>query len=232
MATFVGADKGAGEKSFENLKASIKKAENSRPERLLYALGIPGIGAATAKLIAKHCHYKWDVISHLTRDQLKDIEGIGDVLADSYVSFFTDPDKVRMVNDILELVTLDETEEDAPQFLDGYTFVITGSLNGYENRDALKAEIERVGGHVAGSVSAKTSYLINNNLTSTSGKNKKAHELGIPIINEEVSLYSKAISRWVPSGVARRSRERSGRLCGGISKKRDISGFTDRKVGF
>jgi DNA ligase (NAD+) len=176
---------GAGEKSFENLKKSIEKARHTRPERLLYAFGIPGIGAANAKLIAKACHYKWDTISHLTKEELMTIDGIGDVLADSFVGYFRDPEKNRIVSDVLDQVELDETEEDVEQFLDGLTFVITGSLHGYDNREQLKAEIERFGGHVSGSVSKQTSYLINNDVTSTSGKNKKAHELEIPIIDED-----------------------------------------------
>jgi NAD-dependent DNA ligase (contains BRCT domain type II) len=115
-------------------------------------------------------------------------------MADAYVAYFADADKQKIVGDILAVVRLDETEEVTEEFFGGVTFVITGSLEHYENRDALKAEIERAGGKVAGSVSAKTAYLINNDLTSTSGKNKKAHELGIPIIDEET------VMKWLEAG--------------------------------
>ena len=122
---------------------------------------------------------------------LLEIDGIGDVLADGYVKFFKDPEKAAGVRDIEALVTLDETEEEKDDFFDGLTFVITGSLEFYENRDALKAEIEKAGGKVSGSVSSKTSYLVNNDINSTSGKNKKARELGIPVIDE------KTVKSWL-----------------------------------
>ncbi len=182
---------GFGEKSFANLAASVEKAKNTTPERLLYALGIPGIGVANAKTIASACGRKWRKMTALTKEELLEIDGIGDVLADGYVKFFADPEKAAGVRDIEALVTLDETEEERDDFFDGLTFVITGSLEFYENRDALKAEIEKAGGKVSGSVSSKTSYLVNNDITSTSGKNKKARELGIPVIDE------KTIKSWL-----------------------------------
>ena len=182
---------GFGEKSFANLVASVEKAKNTTPERLLYALGIPGIGVANAKTIASACGRKWRKMTALTKEELLEIDGIGDVLADGYVKFFKDPEKAAGVRDIEALVTLDETEEEKDDFFDGLTFVITGSLEFYENRDALKAEIEKAGGKVSGSVSSKTSYLVNNDITSTSGKNKKARELGIPVIDE------KTIKSWL-----------------------------------
>jgi len=185
---------GFGDKSFDNLVASVEKSKDTTPERLLYALGIPGIGVANAKLIARACHESWTTMQALTREDLLKIDGIGDVMADAYVAYFADADKQKIVGDILAVVRLDETEEVTEEFFGGVTFVITGSLEHYENRDALKAEIERAGGKVAGSVSAKTAYLINNDLTSTSGKNKKAHELGIPIIDEET------VMKWLEAG--------------------------------
>ena len=115
-------------------------------------------------------------------------------MADAYVSYFANPEKKKLADDVLSMVRLDETEEAGDDFLAGIAFVITGSLKHYDNRDALKAEIERAGGKVAGSVSAKTGYLINNDVTSASGKNKKAKELGVPIIDEET------IRRWLESG--------------------------------
>ena len=115
-------------------------------------------------------------------------------MADAFVSWFDDEENQKTVSDLLAEVTLDESYEAAGTAFEGLTFVITGSLNHYANRDALKGEIEAAGGKVAGSVSAKTSYLINNDLTSGSGKNKKAKELGIPIIDEET------VKGWLEAG--------------------------------
>lgn len=185
---------GFGVKSFDNLQKSVKVASKTTPERLLYSLGIPGIGVANAKVIAKACDRKWSVMESLTREQLTEIDGIGEIMADAYVSYFDDECHKQVVAELLEVLTLDETVEEGEEFLKGITFVITGSLNYYENRDALKAEIERAGGKVAGSVSAKTGYLINNNVNSTSGKNKKAKELGVTIIDEET------IRNWLEKG--------------------------------
>lgn len=188
------AMEGFGVKSFENLVASVEKAKDTTPERLLYSLGIPGIGVANAKLIIKACGRKWKKAVALTREDLVEIDGIGEIMADAYVSYFANPEKKKLADDVLSMVRLDETEEAGDDFLAGITFVITGSLKHYDNRDALKTEIERAGGKVAGSVSAKTGYLINNDVTSASGKNKKAKELGVPIIDEET------IRRWLESG--------------------------------
>ena len=185
---------GFGDKSFDNMVASVEKSEDTTPERLLYALGIPGIGVANAKVIARACHEKWSAIQSLTKEDLLAIDGVGDVLADGFVAYFADPVKSKIVEDILKVVRIDETEEARDDFFANVTFVITGSLNNYENRDALKAEIEHAGGKVAGSVSARTSYLINNDVNSTSGKNKKAHDLGVPIIDEAT------VSRWLETG--------------------------------
>lgn len=179
---------GFGAKSFENLKTSIEKAKNTTPERLLYSLGIPGIGVANARLIAKACRQKWSDMEKLTFDELTEIDGIGDVMAKAYTEFFGDIEKQKIVKDILDQVHLDETSEKTGEYFSGLTFVITGSLNHYENREELKDEIEKGGGKVAGSVSSKTSYLINNDVLSSSGKNKKAKELGVPIINEETVI--------------------------------------------
>lgn len=176
---------GFGKKSFENLCKSVEKAKDVTPERLLYSLGIPGIGKANARLIAKFCHNKWESIENLTFDELVSIEGIGEIMAKSFRDFFDKEENKRTVADILAAVRLDQSEEEQSEELARMTFVITGSLNHFENREALKERLEKAGAKVAGSVSAKTSYLINNDLTSVSGKNKKAKELGIPIISEE-----------------------------------------------
>ena len=185
---------GFGEKSFENLTTSAERARRTTPERLLYALGIPGIGAANARLIVRAARSNWRKIQSMTMEELTAIDGVGEIMAQSYVSFFQNPEKKKILEDLLEVLILDETEETRGEVFQGMTFVITGSLEHYENRDALKAEIEKAGGKVAGSVSGKTSWLINNNVNSTSGKNRKAHELGVPIINEET------VRKWIAEG--------------------------------
>ena len=186
---------GFGEKSFTNLKNSIEKARNTTVQRFLYSLGIPNIGTANARIIAKHCHNSWQRVQNLSKEELVTIDGIGEVMADAFVGFFANPDKAQIVEDLLKEIHLDEEFEAGGTAFEGITFVITGSLNHFENRDALKAEIEKQGGKVSGSVSAKTGYLINNDLLSQSGKNKKAKELGIKIIDEET------IMKWLETGV-------------------------------
>ncbi len=177
---------GFGQKSFDNLIVSTKKAAETTPARLLYALGIPNIGVANAKMIAKECQNNWTKIQSLTEEELSSIDGIGDIMAKAYVEFFRDEEKLGEVNRLLEVLSLDETfVQSAGGALTGKTFVITGKVFHYENRDAVKAAIEEAGGKTASSVSAKTDYLINNDITSGSSKNKKAKELGVPIITEE-----------------------------------------------
>lgn len=177
---------GFGQKSFENLMNALERARKTTPDRLLYSLGIPGIGAANARIIAKACKNKWDKMQAITEEELAEIYGIGDVMAAAYVDFFAKGENREIVADLLSQLELDERfEETENRILEGKTFVITGSLNHYENRDALKAAIQQLGGKAAGSVSKKTDYLINNDITSGSSKNKKAKELGVPIITEE-----------------------------------------------
>lgn len=177
---------GFGQKSFENLMNAVEQARYTTPARLLYSLGIPNIGVANAKLIAKACKNKWKNIESITEEELSAIDGIGDVMAAGYRSFFDREENCRTIADLLSELTLDESFEDTgEQIFEGKTFVITGSLKHYENRDAIKAVIEERGGKAAGSVSKKTDYLVNNDIESGSSKNKKAKELGIPIITEE-----------------------------------------------
>lgn len=176
---------GFGEKSFDNLIKAADKASHTTPDRVLYALGIPNIGVANARMIARACHNKWSDIQNLTEEQLVSIEGIGDIMAKAYVEYFAKPENVRQVADLLSVLDIDESFEETGSTLEGKTFVITGSLEHFENRDAAKAKIQELGGRVAGSVSAKTDYLINNDISSGSSKNKKAKELGVPIITEE-----------------------------------------------
>lgn len=176
---------GFGEKSFNNMQKAIDDSRKVKPEKLLYALGIPGIGVANAKLISKACKAEWDKIESISKSELLEIDGIGDVMAAAYVSFFDDEENKAKLARLKAELDIDESFEETGALLKGLTFVITGSLNHYANRDELKALIESLGGKVSGSVSAKTSYLINNDTTSTSGKNKKAKELGIAVIDEE-----------------------------------------------
>lgn len=175
---------GFGEKSYNNLISSIDKARNTTPARLLYSLGIPGIGVVNAGAIAKACRNKWNEIINLHEKALLEIDGIGDILSKDYVKFFNDENNKNDVNKLVEELQIDESYEDTGKKLEGKVFVITGSLKYYENRSALKREIETQGGKVTGTVTSKTDYLITNDISSGSSKNKMAAELNIPIIDE------------------------------------------------
>ena len=179
---------GFGEKSYENLMTSIEKARTTTVERLLYSLGIPGIGVATAKLIAKAFDGNIEKIRCATLEELTEISGIGDIMAQAYVDFFAKEENRQQLDHILAEVRLEKAESNAAAVFDGKTFVITGSVDKFKNRNELKAYIEERGGKVAGSVSKNTDYLINNDNMSSSSKNKTAKELGIPIITEEEFL--------------------------------------------
>lgn len=177
---------GFGQKSFDNLVAAADKAAETTPARLLYSLGIPNIGVANAKMIAKECRNNWEKIQSLNEDELAAIDGIGDVMAKGYVKFFADDENRRLIDELMEVLKLDESfEETGSGSLSGKTFAITGKVHIFDNRDAVKAAIEAAGGKAASSVSTKTDYLINNDISSGSSKNKKAKELGVPIITEE-----------------------------------------------
>ena len=176
---------GFGETSYENMINAIEASRKADMAGFLYGLGIAGFGVANAKLIVKS--YKSDIsaIMNASAEDLVEIDQVGDVLARDFVAYFADEKKRAEVEKLLneiEFVIEENTEE---QDLEGMTFVITGSLETYPNRDALKKEIEDRGGKVAGSVSAKTAFLINNDINSNSSKNKKAKSLGVPIITEE-----------------------------------------------
>ena len=186
---------GYGEKSFENMLKAADKARHTTAARLLYALGIPGIGSANAKVIAAYAGGDMAAVRTLTKEDLMTIDGVGEVLAEAFTAYFgTGLSEEAMseaqkrhnadLDDLLSELVIEQPQTAGTQDMAGLTFVITGSLVNYANRDALKEEIERRGGKVAGSVSAKTSYLINNDVNSTSSKNKKAKELGIPILSE------------------------------------------------
>ncbi|MDR1027924.1 MAG: NAD-dependent DNA ligase LigA [Clostridiales Family XIII bacterium] len=177
---------GFGERSYDNLIAAANAARHTTRARLLYGLGIPGIGTANAKAICAACDYDWARIETVTAEELITADGIGDVLADNFVHWFADPENRARVARILEQVRFDGAEgRSSGDNLSGLTFVITGSLSAYPNREALKAYIEDRGGKVTGAVSEKTDYLINNDKASASSKNKKAKQLGVTILSED-----------------------------------------------
>lgn len=176
---------GFGEKSYNNLVASINKARKSNAVRLLYSMGIPNVGYSTSKLICKYFRYNWNDIENAAFDQLIEIGGIGDIMAEGYVKFFSDEKNKIIINDILKEIELEQIQvSTTEQIFENINFVITGSIEQFKNRDELKAIIESKGGKVTGSVTSKTNYLINNDNLSGSSKNKKAKELGISIITE------------------------------------------------
>ena len=179
------AMEGFGEKSYENMLKAAEVSRDTTCARLLTGLGIPGIGGAVAGLIAEAGDEDMEKIRHMTKEELLSIDGIGDVLADAFCGWFADEKNGQVTDDLLSILRMAAPEDKGEQDLAGLTFVVTGSLETYPNRDALKEEIKSRGGKVAGSVSGNTDYLINNDINSTSGKNKKAKELGIPIISEQ-----------------------------------------------
>lgn len=177
---------GFGEKSYQNLIASIEKARTTTLAKMLYGLGIANIGLAGAKMIAKEFDYSLENIKAATQEELSQISGIGEIIAASVHDFFQDSENLQMISDLMsELNFQEEIIDESAQTLKGLTFVITGSLNHYENRNALKEQIEQKGGKVTGSVTSKTNCLINNDNTSNSSKNKTAKDLQIPILTEE-----------------------------------------------
>lgn len=180
---------GFGRKSYENLTAAIRKASETTLPRLVYSLGVTGIGLANAKMLCRHFKYDFSVMRNASREELVAVDGIGEVLADAWISYFSDEKKQEAVDRLLKEVSIKtEEQEDGSSgaaVFEGMTFVVTGSVEHFKNRKELQAEIEKRGGKVTGSVTAKTTYLINNDTMSSSSKNKKAKELGIPILSEE-----------------------------------------------
>lgn len=177
---------GFGEKSYANLMDSIERARQTTLPRLLYSLGIPNIGVSNAKLICRFFDYDLDRIRQSTAEELAEIEGLGDVIAASVVDYFAQADNSEALDLLLaELTIAPPQENQTEQIFAGKTFVVTGSVTHFANRNELKAFIEERGGKVTGSVTKKTDYLINNDTASSSTKNKKAKELGIPILSEE-----------------------------------------------
>lgn len=176
---------GFGEKSYVNLQNSVEKARTTTLPKLIYGLGIANIGLANAKVICKEFQYDIEKMMHLTEDDLNAISGIGPVIAKAYVEYFANEKHVEELRKLLEELNIPEEETNTEiQIFENKVFVITGSVEHFANRNEVKEVIESKGGKVTGSVTSKTDYLINNDAASTSSKNKKAKELGIPIITE------------------------------------------------
>lgn len=177
---------GFGEKSYDNLMKAVDASRISTLSRFLYGLGIANIGVATAKLICKHFRNDLDAIMNSTVEELVEIEGIGEIIAESFVAYFENDNNLRRIGELRKEISFEQEQtEEGEQIFDGKNFVITGSVSHFANRDEVKALIESKGGKVTGSVTSKTNYLINNDVASNSSKNKKAKELGVPIISEE-----------------------------------------------
>ena len=179
---------GFGEKSYRKLIESVKKARTTTLPRVVYSLGIAGIGLANAKVICRELKYDVEALLMVTEEELNEIQGVGEVLAKAFTGYFSDAKHVENFRKLLEELTIPEETSTKKQIFEGVNFVITGSVTHFANRGEVKELIESLGGKVTGSVTSKTNYLINNDVTSTSSKNKKANELGIPIISEETFL--------------------------------------------
>ena len=179
---------GFGEKSYKKLTESIEKARTTTLPRVIYSLGIAGIGLANAKVICRELKYDVESLLKVSEEELNEIQGVGEVLAKAFVGYFADAKHVENFRRLLNELTIPEETVTKQQIFEAVNFVITGSVKHFANRGEVKELIESLGGKVTGSVTSKTNYLINNDVTSTSSKNKKANELGIPIISEETFL--------------------------------------------
>lgn len=177
---------GFGQKSYDNLIAAVKKASETTLPRVIYSLGISGIGLANAKMLCREFHFDFEKMRRADKDELTSVDGIGGVLADAWIAYFASEKNNKQVDALLAELNIEKEQENQNEAIfAGMTFVITGSVHHFANRKELQAEIEARGGKATGSVTAKTTYLINNDVTSNSSKNKKAKELGIPILSEE-----------------------------------------------
>ncbi len=176
---------GFGEKSYENIIASVEKSRETTLAKVIFGLGIAGVGLANARLICRYFDYDVEKVTGAEQEELQEIDGIGDVLAKAFVSYFSNKENNDNFHRLLSELTLKKEERDTSSSIAGKVFVITGSINHFANRDELKNYIESLGAKTTGSVSAKTDYLINNDTQSSSSKNKKARELNIPVISEE-----------------------------------------------
>lgn len=194
------AIEGMGEKAYEKLVKAAEAAKNVETAKFIYALGIPNVGLSTARLVCDHFHNNTEDIFNASTVELEKIEGIGNVTAEAFRKYFDDKKNMNEAEKLLKMIKLTNKEESSGVYgdssggsegaakrktLQGLVFVITGSVNHFKNRSELKDEIVKRGGKASESVSKNTDYLINNDVTSTSSKNRKARELGIPVISEE-----------------------------------------------
>ena len=186
---------GFGEKSYANLEKAIEKAKHTDLVRVIYGLGIPNIGLANAKLLVKHFKGNLDEMMHTSMDELLTIDGFGDIMARAFVEYMQDEKHVSMINELVSILDIEAYQGSSDvQIFEGVTFCVTGSVNIFKNRKEVEAIIEQKGGKLTKSVTSKTTYLINNDITSNSSKNKKAKELNIPIIDEAT------FAKWVEEG--------------------------------
>lgn len=176
---------GFGEKSYANLIQSIEKARETTLPKVIYSLGIAGVGLANAKLICRESDYDVTKLMNATEEELSEIAGVGPVIAKAFTEYFSSEEKKQAFLELMQELKIQEEPRNEEQQFAGMNFVITGSVNYFANRNEVKELIEQRGGKVTGSVTGKTNYLINNDVNSTSSKNKKARELKVPIISEE-----------------------------------------------
>ena len=183
---------GFGEKSYEKLVKAAETAKITTTAKFIYSLGIANIGLSNAKMVCRAFSNDLEKIRHASIDELVEIDGVGEIIAESFVKFFANENNNQMVDDLLDIVMLEDEENDNANDMEGMNFVITGSVNHFSNRSEVKELIEGRGGKVTGSVTSKTKYLINNDSTSNSSKNKKAKELGVQIITEDefIDMFS------------------------------------------
>ena len=185
---------GFGEKSYHNLADSINASRSTTLPRVIYGLGIANIGVANAKMLCRHFSYDIEQLRNADVETLSAIEGVGEVIAFAFVEYMQDEDNLQKIDHLLaELQVEVPVVEEGSQTLAGLQFVITGSLNRFGSRNDLKEIIENKGGKVTGSVTGKTTALINNDITSNSSKNKKAKELEVPILSEDDFLTEYGI---------------------------------------
>lgn len=183
---------GFGQKSFDNLLGSLEKSRDTTLAKVIYSLGIANIGLANAKVICRHFDDDLEALRRADLEEVSAIDGIGPVIAGNLVDYFQKEENNQKLDQLLSHLRIQKEEKTGEQIFAGMNFVITGSLDHFSNRSEAKNLIESLGGKVTGSVTKKTAYLINNDQTSSSSKNKKARELGIPILSEEDFL---ALSR-------------------------------------
>lgn len=186
---------GFGERSYQNLTASVDRARKTTLPRVIYALGIANIGVANAKMLCRHFDYDLKQMQEADEESLSAIEGVGEVIAAAFVNYMQDPDNIRKIEALMAELQVEVPKvEEGSQTLAGLSFVITGSLKNFASRSDLKEAIEQKGGKVTGSVTGKTTCLINNDVTSSSAKNKKARDLGVPVVSEEDFMSQYGIS--------------------------------------